>query len=78
MDKMETLSVTLMVGGVVLVGTAIGAPDLGWISAAAVAVIWLDQKFSRIDKKIDRLPCVRGKHCGFGLEDRDKEESSTI
>lgn len=74
---METVSVSCMVGGVALLGAALGTPDIGWVGAAVIATVWIDRRLAKIDKKFDKLPCVRGgKHCVFRQNDENDEETT--
>jgi hypothetical protein len=46
-------------GGMVLFGTAIGLPDLGWVALVVTGTWWLNAKFNKIERRFDQLPCNR-------------------
>jgi hypothetical protein len=72
MDKMFlSILVPTTIGGLALFGVVVGSPDLGWISAAVVATVWIDDKFRQVNRRIDKLPCMRGKICGYSLNDKE-------
>jgi hypothetical protein len=74
---LSSIAISAFVSGSVVLGTVSGNPDVGWVVAAVGATIWVDQRLARMSKKIDRLPCNRGKICGYQLQS-DNEETTTV
>jgi hypothetical protein len=56
---MNNLFLPLCFGSIILCGTVIGLPDLGWISLVVTGTWWLNTKFNKIDRQFDQLPCNR-------------------
>jgi len=56
---MSNLLLPLAFGGIVLAGTVIGMPDLGWIGLVVTGTWWLNTKFNKVDRRFDQLPCNR-------------------
>ena len=66
---LESFIMPLALPGLVVLGSILASPDFGWLAGAIAATIWLDSRFRRIERRIDKLPCVNGKHCLHELDD---------
>ena len=46
-------------GFIVLLGSLVGLPDVGWVGLVVTGTWWLNTKFNKLDRRFDALPCNR-------------------
>jgi hypothetical protein len=51
-------------GAAVAVGTAIQQPDWTMVAVVGGSVFWVNQRFNKIDRRIDTLPCAECREKG--------------
>lgn len=58
-SNMSNFILPFCFGSVILFGTTIGLPDVGWIGLVVAGTYWLNSKFNKLERRIDNLPCNR-------------------